>query len=717
MKTAANLLWRICCIVGLATVLPHGHAMADAVADKRKQVAELLSAALEKNAGYVEIAYRGVPNPKLIEVVLAAFAKKQLFVRKGVSLAALTQVYCGYQAPAHTASMVSANVGKINDKGIVTGNAELVELQIPACLVGPTISSHLVSKGESATTLAQKYYSSNVASPEFCVLLLAANNRTICADSASSRLQDTDRVDVPDLARLKVLENRQERSTSILRIVSGTQPADLAKKLVASLEQPQFLNVRPLSGAQPIVPVQNSTCPVPVRPFDPNAVVEAFFRPALKKNGKSMYDRVVKGGFRVVSGTIGILDTGLYGAVDKRVAADARRSFVLLANAGEMISKSMDGSNDIEPSSGDKYEGHGTHVYGLTLGGGTFWRHLVTSKVTNMFASLPDLAFVKVTSDDPDGNPVISSAVIGDALNHLRKSVDIINFSHKAMHSPTVKREFMEYAENQKIVVSAAGNDGLINYESEYNSTEPLLSAMLTGTSIPFFITVAAADETLTKPAPFSNTSTTRVDLFAPGTCIESWGTGPRGVEFVSMSGTSQAAPLVTFTASLLRRMMMPPKEIKLRILDTVDYGKGFESGSIAGGVLNVAKALDYFDDIVVRENFSRSEYARGRLVSVIDKDLEAKDFRICDTSKSGDALALQATLRDVRRIVVTEDKLVKLVLAKTGDHIFYSCSPNLSLRLRLKEPSRPNDFKKDFGLLDLREIVPRPVWLPQPLQ
>ena len=91
--------------------------------------------------------------------------------------------------------------------------------------------------------------------------------------------------------------------------------------------------------------------------------------------------------------------------------------------------------------------------------------------------------------------------------------------------------------------------------------------------------------------ASFSNYGEETVDIAAPGVSIYS--TVP-GNEYLSVSGTSQAAPLVTRVASMIKdsNSELTPKQIKKILMQTVTK-KSFLKGKIAsGGVVNQKRAV-----------------------------------------------------------------------------------------------------------------------------
>ena len=103
-----------------------------------------------------------------------------------------------------------------------------------------------------------------------------------------------------------------------------------------------------------------------------------------------------------------------------------------------------------------------------------------------------------------------------------------------------------------------------------------------------------------------SSRSLAIVDIAAPATGIRSIdGHGNRGC----YSGTSVAAPQVSFVAALLRSMgLTRPAEIKRRILATSDIFENLESEVRHGRVLNTVHALDIFTDLLWRDGADAPE-------------------------------------------------------------------------------------------------------------
>lgn len=132
------------------------------------------------------------------------------------------------------------------------------------------------------------------------------------------------------------------------------------------------------------------------------------------------------------------------------------------------------------------------------------------------------------------------------------------------------------------LFVFASGNEGLSNDEI---GTSP---ANIDADNV---ITVGATYKNQFF-APFSNYGTKTVDVAAPGMLIPS--AIPGAGNYLEVSGTSQAAPLVANIAGSIKDMnpALSPKEIKTIIMGTVDK-KGFLSDKVAAqGIVNSERAL-----------------------------------------------------------------------------------------------------------------------------
>jgi hypothetical protein len=634
-------------------------------------------------------------------------------VPPGVTAEQLTLARCGYRSTEYAKLLIehTTNASKFDGQVVRPISSGTVALDMPACLVAATIQTHRLKKTETAKTLAKKYDGLEDASEGFCQMLLALNAKDICQNSRNGKLQIDDGVRVVAPGLEKALLERRMSASRTLRMNDKIDHLALATSLFDAVDAPELLQVLPQVRAELIVPTTKEACDSQLKaPFDERAVFDAFLRPNRTDwRGLSLYQRH-EIEWRLQVPKVGVVDTGLYSAVLERLTKEGGRSF-LISNISKTISSSGNFESDVEPTYGDPYENHGTHVAGLVLGGSAFWKFLMKGKAdpaisTFMLGYLPDLVFVKVMSSRVYGEtPSISTDAVRMALDHMSPDVDIVNFSHKAPFSEALRDKFLAMTQQQKFVISAAGNDG--ENMDGYPSDKPQLSAMLSKDEAKFFITVGAADRALTSAAPFSNTGRRIVDLFAPGTCVESAGAAIPNYEYIPLSGTSQAAPLVTFTLSLLKQMVMPREELKFRILATVDHVPALEKKSISGGVLNIPKALEFFDDIVVMKDDPGTNYKKGRLVWLAN-DKEYADPQICAVPEKNaePTEAHNTTFRNARRIVINGN-VAKVVPVGLGRFEYSECAIDPKAELRLKNTSLP-----PFKLGDVKEIIPRSKWL-----
>lgn len=220
--------------------------------------------------------------------------------------------------------------------------------------------------------------------------------------------------------------------------------------------------------------------------------------------------------------------------------------------------------------------GHGTHVAGLILGGdyrGSMadgasaepdvrrlfdmgqgdesWLQLFFAQVADKQAKIQEDPFKLLVTQlkqlPPNG--------------YLGKLPPTIVNASLAWQDPAQARTdyWQDYSKNS-LIVAAAGNDGL-----QLSTLTALIPAQRG--DVPNVLTVASYDADHQLSA-FSNYGARYVDVAAPGCKLRSWLTGASAS--APMNGTSMAAALVSFTASLVRRVSgdtLTPELIAQRIM------------------------------------------------------------------------------------------------------------------------------------------------------
>lgn len=256
---------------------------------------------------------------------------------------------------------------------------------------------------------------------------------------------------------------------------------------------------------------------------------------------------------------------------------------------------------------------HGTHVSGLAAG-------IPVLRASKVRFAL-QLLIIKITKD---ASPETSYFHIGEALKVARNrgKARIFNLSFSAPVNQTIKDAFtVEMTPDLYVVAAGNGRETKKNeYErADLDSDEKSFPAFVGGRQLRGEVLIVAATVPSGRIAPFSNIGQQKVQIAAPGACILSTvrhDEGENGYAF--RSGTSQAAPFVTFTAALLaaKQLEFSSESVKQRLLSTCDWeplARGFVQN---GCELNMAKALATGTDIVeLKSGTSRAQANNKRSV------------------------------------------------------------------------------------------------------
>lgn len=235
--------------------------------------------------------------------------------------------------------------------------------------------------------------------------------------------------------------------------------------------------------------------------------------------------------------------------------------------------------------------GHGTHVAGLALGGPDFAEVRRIAPYDRVWSLLTIL-------NVSDGERSLASGAVEVLRGALGVPDDdrIVNMSisFDGSVSPDVATAFDGMVRNatNTLFVVAAGN----RHRSVAGDIYPAALGALQWEHV-MSVAAIGGDGRLTA---FSNYGPMTVDIAAPGCQINSW--LDSSATLTPLSGTSQAAPIVTFAASLIHSLIPEAKAeaLKVRLVTSGDLMQPGDFDRTAYGVtLNIPKALYVFDDYV----------------------------------------------------------------------------------------------------------------------
>ena len=279
----------------------------------------------------------------------------------------------------------------------------------------------------------------------------------------------------------------------------------------------------------------------------------------------------------------------------------------------------------ITPHLDQMHHQHGTSVASAALGGPAFMQLLDALELKLRLAPYNTLSAQGISCGDGASKcPQVRAAVFNNAVDVADNINAIVNLSvGRSTPFPEIERALTDVSDVLFVVAAGNERDQLNNrrvYPASYGGHSNKGQYNL--------ITVAATDLDGTRAA-FSNYGKLYIDIAAPG-CMQPVlerdpATGENRI--VAASGTSFAAPLVSFTAALLRSIWphSSPRLIKRRILSSADISPHLSPDEVAESrMLNVVNALSIYQDVVV---YSGIDGKPHRLRGTIDDGHELFDF------------------------------------------------------------------------------------------
>lgn len=285
-----------------------------------------------------------------------------------------------------------------------------------------------------------------------------------------------------------------------------------------------------------------------------------------------------------------------------------------------------------------------------------------------------------ITTDDPTGHGTHVAGIIGAVSNNgignpgvawnvTLVPLQIINSENSASTADTI--EAITYAMNHNIPIlnhswwnypnDIALKEAIAHYPGLYVciagnagkdiDTQPNYPASFCCANM---ISVANIrdDDTL---AGSSNFGDTTVHLAAPGTNITSTHLNSR---YVSMTGTSMAAPFVTGVAALIYsiRPDLSAVEIKSLILNNVDEVEGLDDKCITGGRLNAYKAVRAATE---PQTFTGDVNGDGRGDMILSRRINGKRAITTYLGQSNGSFGNPITTQSTRNFVYTDPAFV----------------------------------------------------------
>ncbi len=302
------------------------------------------------------------------------------------------------------------------------------------------------------------------------------------------------------------------------------------------------------------------------------------------------------GEFRITSSVkVAVLDTGIHLNHE-----DLTGQF--LRSQGNIVQSNN--SNSGQAGSGQDDHGHGTHIAGI-----------IGAKIDNnvgTYGVMPkDIEMIPVKVLNSSGNGFASGLI--DGINFaIAESADIINLSLAgAGLNSGIERAIQDAIAAGVVVVAAAGNQGDDLTTNDY--TPASYGHLYDG-----MITVGSADAQTSRKSSFSNFSSSRVELFAPGSneICNTWidVTDVENDDYTCMQGTSQAAAYVSGAAATIigslksRGISYTVSDIEGILRGTSSQVSELTAYSVDGN----AVSMQNIGDMVGTSSFNIQDFAMG---------------------------------------------------------------------------------------------------------
>lgn len=535
---------------------------------------------------------------KLWDALAATTQPTNLVVQGGQYPASAVRSRCGYAPPDLMKKLAALNAGLLDSPTGEERNLRFIPCPYwnfgmlsanGSQLKPPTVS---VRKGEAIEPILKQY--TGASSPLSLAALARANPSLV--DVAARRIRDNGTLALPIVIRptIVTLAQTQNRETAALSIqpIADSLPMKARQALRVALSPDEYQLV---ASDDPSLIDPVAECGGPRNegdwPFNVQQLRAAFDATVALTPAPLLATKPTN--------VVGIADTGILPG-NVAVAERLWDNFALLAGIIDPTSRfnndphgasmvTMKGSAvDIEPASDYPLGSHGTDVARVIVESG-----MRDAGLDKRFG----IAVMKLNAQTaPFG---IHVSTVPTALNYARRiKASVINLS--VVTGATSEPLEDAISASTALIVAAAGNN--------HDAPEAIGVFPPALTSHREKLIVVGAHDWNKKLAGFSNFGKS-VDMLAPGCAvplIDKVGEPPRLV-----SGTSFAAPFVTFAASMLRSLSFSesPAVVRARILSSGRFIPELVNVTGYGVVLDIPRAIRFREDSYLPKGSSTPAY------------------------------------------------------------------------------------------------------------
>lgn len=346
---------------------------------------------------------------------------------------------------------------------------------------------------------------------------------------------------------------------------------------------------------------------------------------------------------------------------------------------------------------------HGGLVGVIATGGPALWPH------ANYLPEHISLQFARVfhkSSSKANALAISAKRDVSIVIDLARKrDVEVLNLSLRVRTRELRDALYSDLKAFEGTIVAAAGNDGL-PLTSESGMFPADFGNDRDEVIIVAGVQLKADGSGGIEPWPRSTLSESQIDIAAPAVAIRSL--DMQGRERCE-SGTSAAAPQVSFVAAVLRSFgFHSAAEVKRRILATADRVPALDELSQGGRLLNTARALDVFVDQIWLED-APGEAIRARILP----DGAYRGHSLIPVCNEDNPFKLRNGDLDVGRMLYWEraEEEATVWFVKLGGELSErdaSCSVNERATASISFHDLDRDIVvKDKPISEIRRIVP----------